>query len=122
MSLRRERTLGPVDDPESLERHDPINEPFVLLLLKNAASRNMGLRVIASKFSLNRYSARTELGRRIEIYLRRQRLEILPGGSLDAPEDLFATVCLLCDSVSSARLVDQRANRWIAPDNPRTKS
>lgn len=87
-------TSNPLSDLESLERHELINEPFVLVLPKNAALRDMGLREIASQFPLIRYSARTELGRRIEIYLRRQRLEIPPGNSLDAPEDLFAMVRL----------------------------
>jgi DNA-binding transcriptional LysR family regulator len=87
-------TSNSFSDLEGLERHELINEPFVLLLPKNAAPPNMGLREIASKFPLIRYSTRTELGRRIEIYLRRQRVEIPPGDSLDAPEDLFAMVCL----------------------------
>lgn len=87
-------TSNPFSDLEGLERHALINEPFLLVVSKGAIPPHAGLRETASRRPLVRYSTRTELGRRIEIYLRGQRLDIPPSDAFDAPEDLFAMVYL----------------------------
>jgi DNA-binding transcriptional LysR family regulator len=85
-------TSNPLFEMEGMERHELIQERFVLILPKGAMPRAVSLREIAARLPMIRYSARTEAGRLIEQHLRRQRLDIPHGHAFDAPEDLFAMI------------------------------
>jgi DNA-binding transcriptional LysR family regulator len=79
-------------DVDGLERHSLIHERFVLIVPKGELSRQNGLRDMAARLPMIRYSARTEIGRMVEQHLRRLRLDVPQGHTFDAPEDLFAMI------------------------------
>ncbi|HEY2137702.1 MAG TPA: LysR family transcriptional regulator [Xanthobacteraceae bacterium] len=81
-------------DVEGMERHELIQEDFVLMLPRAMARKSASLREIARHKPLIRYSGRTEAGRLIERHLRRQRLDIPQTFSFDAPDELFAMVAM----------------------------
>jgi DNA-binding transcriptional LysR family regulator len=85
-------TSNPFSEAEGMERHELINERFVLILPKGAVPSQCSLRDIALRLPLIRYSSRTEVGRLIEQHLRRQRLEIPHTYSFDAAEDVFSMI------------------------------
>ncbi|MGH8123842.1 MAG: LysR family transcriptional regulator [Rudaea sp.] len=85
-------TSNALIDVDGMERHDLIHERFVLMVPKGALPRHAGLRDIAARLPMIRYSARTEAGRLIEQHLRRLRLDVPHGHTFDAPEDLFAMI------------------------------
>jgi DNA-binding transcriptional LysR family regulator len=87
-------TSNPLIDVEGMERHELIQERFVLILPKGEMATQHSLRDIAAQLPMIRYSARTEAGRLIEQHLRRLRLDVPQGHSFDAPEDLFAMICM----------------------------
>jgi DNA-binding transcriptional LysR family regulator len=87
-------TSNPLVDVEGMEHHELINERFMLILPKGEFASQAGLREIAAQLPMIRYSARTEAGRLIEQHLRRLRLDVPQGHSFDAPEDLFAMICM----------------------------
>jgi DNA-binding transcriptional LysR family regulator len=85
-------TSNPLIDVDGMERHELIHERFVLILPKGALPRQIGLREIAARLPMVRYSARTEAGRLIERHLRRLRLDVPHGNSFDSPDDLFTMI------------------------------
>lgn len=87
-------TSDPLYDVAGLERHELLQERFVLLVPRAAGTQKNSLRDLAQKLPLIRYSGRTEAGRLIERHLRRQRIDIPHGFSFDAPEDMFAVVAM----------------------------
>ncbi len=87
-------TSNPLGDVDGLERHEIIHERFMLILPKGAVPRQIGLRELAARLPMIRYSARTEAGRLIEQHLRRLRLDVPQGHTFDAPDDLFAMISM----------------------------
>jgi DNA-binding transcriptional LysR family regulator len=85
-------TSNALYDLEGLERHEILQERFVLLLPSTGFPARAGLRDLAQRHPLIRYTSRTEAGSLIERHLRRQRIDIPHTFSFDAPEDLFAMV------------------------------
>jgi DNA-binding transcriptional LysR family regulator len=85
-------TSNPLIDVDGMERHELIHERFILAVPTALLPRTIGLPDMASRLPMIRYSARTEVGRLIEQHLRRLRIDVPPGHTFDAPEDLFAMV------------------------------
>jgi DNA-binding transcriptional LysR family regulator len=85
-------TSNALYDVEGIERHELIHERFLLMLPRGSAPRHAGLRDIAARLPLIRYSPRTEGGRLIEHHLRRQRLDLPHSYAFDAPDDLFSMI------------------------------
>jgi DNA-binding transcriptional LysR family regulator len=85
-------TSNALYEAEGIERHELINERFVLIVPNGALPSQSSLRDISSRLPLIRYSNRTEVGRLIEQHLRRQRLEIPQTFSFDAAEDVFSMI------------------------------
>jgi DNA-binding transcriptional LysR family regulator len=85
-------TSNALIDVDGMERHELIQERFVLIAPKGELTREAGLRDIAAKLPMIRYSTRTEVGRLVEQHLRRLRLDVPHGHTFDAPEDLFAMI------------------------------
>jgi DNA-binding transcriptional LysR family regulator len=81
----------PLYDTEGLERHELIHERFILAL-PPGLPRGAGLRDIAARLPLIRYTPRTQAARAIEHHLRRLRLDIPLTHSFDSPEDLLGMV------------------------------
>jgi len=74
---------------EGMERHELIEERFILVLPKKAVPPQTSLREIAACLPMLRYSGRTESGPMIERHLRRQRLDISSTVTFDAADDLL---------------------------------
>jgi DNA-binding transcriptional LysR family regulator len=87
-------TSNPLYDVEGMERHELLQEQFMVLLPRAANTRRLSLRDLAQRLPLIRYSNRTEAGRLIERHLRRQRIAIPHTFSFDAPEEMFAMVAM----------------------------
>ena len=87
-------TTDPMDDIEGLERHVVLHEPFVAIVPADAP----GIGAVADLGALAawsppvRYSARSTIGKSIERYLRRQRLESAHRLEFDASETVVAMV------------------------------
>jgi DNA-binding transcriptional LysR family regulator len=84
-------TSNALYDMEGIERHDLIEEHFVLVLPKKGVPPQAALREIAARYPMLRYSSRTESGPMIDRHLRRQRVNISSVFLFDAPEDLLRT-------------------------------
>ena len=87
-------TSNALYDLEGLERHEILQERFLLLVPRANFPARAGLRDLAQRQPLIRYTGRTEAGGLIERHLRRQRIDIPHTFSFDAPEDLFAMVAM----------------------------
>lgn len=85
-------TSNPLSDLDGMERHEIIQDRFMLILPKGLVPRQLPLRDIAARLPMIRYSARTEAGRLIEQHIRRLRIDVPAGHTFDAPEDLFAMI------------------------------
>ncbi len=77
---------------ESIERHELVQESFILLLPRGTDLRGRDLRTIASRLPFLRYTSRTQSGQLIERHFRRLRLDIAPNFLFEAPDDLIAGV------------------------------
>lgn len=77
---------------EAIERHELVQESFILLLPKGANVRGSDLRTIAARLPFLRYTSRTQSGQLIERHFRRLRLDISPNFLFEAPDDLIAGV------------------------------
>jgi DNA-binding transcriptional LysR family regulator len=84
-------TSNALYDMEGMERHELIEESFILVLPRKAVPPQASLREIAARLPMLRYSGRTESGPMIERHLRRQRVSVASTFVFDAPEDLLRT-------------------------------
>ncbi len=84
------------DSPEpevGLERHELFRDPFILILPANYAELgDDGLRGLASRLPLIRYSRRSLIGVQVDIHLRRLGLEPADRYEFDTSDALFSMV------------------------------
>ena len=87
-------TTEPMDEVAHLDRHVVLREPFVAVVPTSTASGDTvaDLTALAAGSALVRYSARSTIGKTIERYLRRQRLESAHRLEFDASETVLAMV------------------------------
>ena len=68
-------TSDPLLEMESLERHEILEEPFVLLVPKGENVVGGNLQELGDRLPLVRYHSDSPIGTKIQIHLRRQKLE-----------------------------------------------
>jgi DNA-binding transcriptional LysR family regulator len=94
--LNRETDLALTSDPvlelDSLERHDILVEPFVLLLPSSRGGLHPNLSDLAAELPFIRYHSNSPIGVKIETHLRRQRFSIEKWCEFDSPDSVVATV------------------------------
>ncbi|MBY6059400.1 LysR family transcriptional regulator [Leisingera daeponensis] len=94
--LNRETDIALTSDPlleiDSLERHDVLVEPFVLLLPATVDPEITDLQELGSTLPLMRYHANSPIGTRIETHLRRQRIQIDKWCEFDSPDSVVSAV------------------------------
>ncbi|WP_158808690.1 LysR family transcriptional regulator substrate-binding protein [Beijerinckia sp. L45] len=77
---------------DSIERHELVQESFVLVLPRGTNLPCRDLRTLATKMPFLRYTSRTRSGQLIERHFRRLRLEIMPKYLFESPDDLVSAV------------------------------
>jgi len=82
-------TSNALYDVEGMERHELVEERFMVVVAKKAVPPQATLREIAGRLPMLRYSRYTESGPMIDRHLRRHRLNISSSITFDAPEDLL---------------------------------
>lgn len=87
-------TSDAMDELDGLERNPILSEPYLLLLPENMPSSAMGLgvRELADRYSLIRFSARSQVGAQIERHLRRLGVKAPHLLEVDATDALVAMV------------------------------
>lgn len=94
--LNRETDILITSDPlleiDSLERHEILLEPFVLLLPADAPYASEDLRRLGQSLPLVRYHSESPIGNRIEVHLRRQGIELPHWCEFDSPDSVVAMV------------------------------
>lgn len=87
-------TSDPMEEVEDLQRHVVLHEPFVVVVPADAAPAGdtADLAALAAWSPPVRYSARSTIGKTIERYLRRQRLDSPHRLEFDASETVIAMV------------------------------
>lgn len=98
-----------------MERHELIEERFVLALPKTKVPLNLGLQEIAAQLPMIRYASDTESGQMIERHLRRLKLNIRSRFSFSAADDLMRTVAAghgwaICTPTQVVHALDERAS------------
>jgi len=82
-----------MEDVDGLERHPILQEPYVLLLPRSYGVRgHIDLKRLAAELPFVRYTERSPMGRQIELYLRRRRLEIPLGHAYDGTHGVVPMV------------------------------
>jgi DNA-binding transcriptional LysR family regulator len=82
-----------LEEIDGLERFLLVEESFILLLPSGRRDRKNGdLALLAADLPLVRYSGRSQMGRQIELYLRRLRLKIPLGQEYDSTEGVIRMV------------------------------
>lgn len=94
--LNRETDILITSDPlleiDSLERHEILLEPFVLLLPAGAPYTAGDLRGLGKVLPLVRYHSESPIGNRIEVHLRRQGIELPHWCEFDTADSVVAMV------------------------------
>ncbi len=85
-------TSDPLLDLDALERHEVLVEPFVLLVPAGAPDLGNDLQKLAQVLPFVRYHSNSPIGIRIEVHLRRQRIEVARWCEFDTPESVVAMV------------------------------
>ena len=87
-------TTDPMDEVEGLERHVVLHEMFVAVLPADAPDSGdvADLAALSARMPLVRYSARSTIGKTVERFLRRQRLDPPHRLEFDASETVIAMV------------------------------
>jgi len=93
--LNREADILITSDPlleiDALERHEILVEPFVLLLPAGMPFTG-NLQSLGKKLPLVRYHAESPIGVKIQVHLRRQRIELPHWCEFDSADSVVATV------------------------------
>lgn len=94
--LNREADILITSDPlleiDSLERHDILMEPFVLLLPADAPYRAGDLKSLGKRLPLVRYHSESPIGSKIEVHLRRQKIELPHWCEFDTADSVVSMV------------------------------
>jgi DNA-binding transcriptional LysR family regulator len=87
-------TSDPMEDMDGLDRYLILSEPFLLLLPREFPHRagELDLRDLATRHSLIRFSARSQIGAQIERHLRRLGIKAPRLLEVDATDSLAAMV------------------------------
>ena len=86
-------TSDALEDVDGLDRHLILSEPFLLLLPeKIEVTAGSDLKQLAAKYSLIRFSARSQIGAQIERHLRRLDIRAAQLLEVDATDSLVAMV------------------------------
>jgi DNA-binding transcriptional LysR family regulator len=86
-------TADALEDIDGLDRFLLVQEAFILLLPAGRRDRKNGdLAELSADLPLVRYSGRSQMGRQIELYLRRLRLKIPLGQEYDSTEGVIRMV------------------------------
>lgn len=94
--LNRETDILITSDPlleiNSLERHEVLLEPFVLLLPAGMRHEPGNLLDLAERLPLVRYHSESAIGSKIEVHLRRQRIELPQWCEFDTADSVVGMV------------------------------
>jgi DNA-binding transcriptional LysR family regulator len=115
--LNRETDILITSDPlleiDSLERHEILLEPFVLVIPAGAPYTAGDLRGLGKRLPLVRYHSESPIGNRIEVHLRRQGLELPHWCEFDNADSVMGMVASgKAWTVTSPLHVLQGARDW----------
>jgi len=86
-------TTDPLASEEGLERHELFRDPFILIIPAEYADLTVdGLRGLAHRLPLVRYSRRSSLGVQVDVHLRRLGLEPADRFEFDSSDALLSMV------------------------------